>query len=87
MLKPEEMSKLNVIGPKSLSYKVIDRLHKLKVYHIVDHRKSKDLDIGSPLEDSEAISDLLVKIRAICSFLNIGLAKGRPEKKLNRQGE
>ncbi|HLC99319.1 MAG TPA: V-type ATP synthase subunit I [Candidatus Nanoarchaeia archaeon] len=81
MLRPEEMSKITVMGPKSLSYKIIDKLHKMKVYHIVDHKKTEELDIGSPLGNSEAISEILVKIRAISSLLGIDLEKNRVSKK------
>ncbi|MCX6707836.1 MAG: V-type ATP synthase subunit I, partial [Candidatus Woesearchaeota archaeon] len=71
MLKPEKMSKLTIIGPKSLSREVIEILHKRKIYHIVEHKKTDELDIGSPLKESEEVSDILVKTRAICSFLGI----------------
>jgi V/A-type H+-transporting ATPase subunit I len=71
MLKPEKMSKLTIIGPKSLSKEVIEVLHKKKIYHIVEHKKTEELDIGSPMKESEAVSDVLVKTRAICSFLGI----------------
>ena len=71
MLKPEKMSKLTIIGPKSLSKEVIEVLHRQKIYHIVEHRKTEELDIGSPLKESEGVSDILVKVRAICSFLGI----------------
>ncbi|MBD3314125.1 hypothetical protein GF345_06800 [Candidatus Woesearchaeota archaeon] len=84
MLNPEKMSRITVIGPKSRAYKIIDRLHKLKVYHITDHVKTEELDIGSPLGDSEEISEVLVKIRAVSSFLNIDLESHRVhEKKIN----
>ncbi|MBU0535940.1 MAG: V-type ATP synthase subunit I [Nanoarchaeota archaeon] len=79
MIRPEEMSKLIILGPKGMSYNIVDRLHKLKIYHIVDHKKSEELDIGSPLSSSDEISEVLVRIRGICSFLGIAL----PENKIS----
>ncbi len=71
MLKPEQMSKLTIIGPKSLSYNIVDRLHSMRIYHLMDHARTEDLDIGSPMGDSEEISELLVTLRSLISFLGI----------------
>ncbi|MFO8015769.1 MAG: V-type ATP synthase subunit I [Candidatus Woesearchaeota archaeon] len=71
MFKPESMSKMTIMGPKTVMGDVIDKLYSLKIYHIVDHEKSEELDIGSPSPDSESVSDSLVKIRSLCSSLGI----------------
>src|SRR3989338_676469 len=69
MLNPEEMSKITIAGPDSHINGVISKLHELKVMHIVDHKKN-EFDIGAPLENANRISDLIVRIKSIISYLN-----------------
>lgn len=76
MLKPEEMSKIIIAGPDSHMKGVISKLHELKVIHIVDHKKN-EFDIGAPLEDANRISDLIVRIKSIISYLNKFAGKER----------
>jgi V/A-type H+/Na+-transporting ATPase subunit I len=89
MIKPERMAKMQVICTRKHLRKVIREFHAMKVLHIVDHKKS-ELDIGRPLEDAATMSETLVKIRAIITFLNID-PKLKPneeefEKFVNRRG-
>lgn len=65
MLKAERMSKIRIVVPKTNLQKVVEKLHALKILHIVDHKKNDELDIGEPVGDIETISALLVKIRAL----------------------
>lgn len=76
MLKPCEMSKLLIAGPKNHMGAVISELHKLKVLHIVEHVKEEDVDIGKPMENAEALSELIVRIRAISSQLRVDRKEG-----------
>ena len=71
MLRPYEMSSVLITGPKKLQEKVIKELHSLKILHIVEHSKSELADIGSPLENASKFSELIVKIRALITALNI----------------
>src|SRR3989338_7619703 len=70
-LKPEAMSKITIVGPKRHMESVIRELHRLKILHIVEHVKSDDIDIGIPLEKANELSEVLVKIRSIASWLNV----------------
>lgn len=70
MLKPLEMSKIIVIGPDTEMEKTIKALHKMKIMHIVDHKKD-EIDIGTPLENADRLSEILVKIKSIISHLEI----------------
>jgi len=76
MLNPEEMSKITIAGPDSHIKGVISKLHELKVMHIVDHKKN-EFDIGAPLENANRISDLIVRIKSIISYLNKFAGKER----------
>jgi len=74
-MKPEQMSKLLITGPKTKMEKVIGELHRLKIMHIVDHKRTSELDIGSPLEKSEELSEVLVMLRSVSEHLKIKLDK------------
>ena len=70
MLKPLEMSKIIVAGPDTEMEKTIKALHKMRIMHIVDHKKN-DVDIGMPLEKANKFAEILVKIRSLISYLEI----------------
>ncbi len=70
MFAPERMMKVTVIGPQSVMDKAVKELHRLKAVHITDHHKG-ELDIGSPFQRAEKLSELLVTARAISSALGI----------------
>ena len=71
MLKPYQMSKLLVTGPKRVQENVISELHKLKILHIAEHSKSELADIGQPMESAGRLSEILVKVRALANSLEI----------------
>ena len=70
-MKVEEMTRITVLCPKHYMEKVINKLYDLNVYHIEDHQKTEELDISKPLEKGEKLAEILIKIRAIISYLNI----------------
>lgn len=82
MFKPESMSKITVIGTKEMMPLVIEEIHKLKAIHIIEHTKTDDLDICTPLEQANVLSEILIKIRSICSYLKIDLNKKIDQKML-----
>ncbi|MBT3465529.1 hypothetical protein HN451_11150, partial [archaeon] len=74
MIKPKNMVKLSVFGPKSYMKKVIETMYNMNVVHIDDHTKKSEedfFDIGAPFKENEQFADTLVKIRSIISNLNI----------------
>ena len=71
MLKTERMVKLEIVGPKTELSHTIDTCYALKVYHIVDHQKTVELDIGSPLQNAEQLSEIVLKLRGLISHLQI----------------
>ncbi len=77
MLATERMRRVTVIGPKSVMDTVVKELHGLKAVHITDHSKGEfELDIGSPFERADRLSELLVTVRAISLALGVS---GRKE--------
>ena len=77
MLKTEEMIKVSITGPKSLQKNIIEELYRLRVLHIKEHKKTEELDIGSPLVNNEGLSELLLKMRGIISYLGLKKREGR----------
>ena len=80
MFKSQRMVKVVLAGPKHYLKSVTNKLYDLNFFHIVEHRKKDEedfFDIGSPLEENENLSDMLVKIRSLISFLKI---TGNPKK-------
>ncbi|MBL7055421.1 V-type ATP synthase subunit I [Candidatus Woesearchaeota archaeon] len=83
MIKPERMSKLFIVGPKSTLSNVVSTLHKLKAAHFIEHKKD-EYDLCSPLEQLEKTSSLLVQTRSMITHLNIsGEVKETKELKLD----
>ncbi|MCF7861646.1 hypothetical protein K9M79_05350 [Candidatus Woesearchaeota archaeon] len=73
MLKTQEMSKVFMVIPKDRFEKTVDTLYKLKVFHIIEHTKTDEYDIGSPILGTDILSDIQVRIRSIASQLKINL--------------
>ncbi|MFH0875999.1 MAG: V-type ATP synthase subunit I [archaeon] len=74
MITPKRLSKVTIIGPQRFMYKIINRIHELGCMHLIDYiKKDGDdvFDIGSPFEGNETISEELVKLRSIMSYLKI----------------
>ena len=81
MLKPYEMNSILITGPKNLQEKIIKELHKLKILHIVEHLKSELADIGQPLETTNKLSEIIVKVRSLITALGIKQEKNKFELK------
>lgn len=84
LFKPYSMVNVSIIGSKSKLDKVISELHKLKVFHIIDHVKDEDMDIGNPTDMANKISGILVKLRSITSYLNIKKVDNKNEISLKK---
>jgi len=66
-IKPEDMRKISVTGPKSQLETVIDNLHDLGVMHLENYEG--ELETGEPFEKGEKLSELLVDVRSLLSKL------------------
>ena len=72
MLKTKRMSRVSIVGPKTVMKDVISEFYDMNLLHIDDYVKKDDsegLDIGSPLDESAQISETLVKLRSLESHL------------------
>lgn len=71
MFISKRMLKVQIVGPETHLAKVIEVLYQLKLLHLLDHKKTEALDIGTPLADAEQFSALLVKTRSLVSSFSL----------------
>lgn len=72
MLKPKEMVRVCIAGPKDSLEKAVFELHSLRLLHIRDFMLDDPaLSMGTPLEAGSVQSELLVKIRSISNYLKL----------------
>ncbi len=71
MFKSDDMCKLRIFCNKDHLKEIIDALHKAKAIDIVEHSKSEEVDIGSPMPESGKISDAAIKARSIIHTLEM----------------
>jgi len=84
MLKPQQMTKLNIVGPKKHMPAVIEELHTMGVLHIIEHKESEDIGIGDPLESADTISEVLINIDSLISILKIDAKHPYPKPKVSK---
>ena len=65
------MSSVIITGPNNIQENVVKELHSLKILHIVEHSKNELADIGKPFESASMLSEILVKVRALMTALNV----------------
>jgi V/A-type H+-transporting ATPase subunit I len=72
MLRPKEMERILVVGPKGHLDETIESLHALEAIHILDfHEPDDDFKLGQPLTKASEMSESLVKLRSISSVLEV----------------
>lgn len=67
MVKPADMTKISVTGPRSELQQVIEELHDLAVMDMEEYEG--ELETGDPFEEAEEISEMLVDVRSLLSKL------------------
>lgn len=79
MLRPEQMSRVSVIGSQRVMNDVIETIHELNLLHINDYNGEWDgFEPGNPIEGAEEASQKLVTVRSLQSILNIGEDQSAP---------
>lgn len=75
MLRPKEMRRVLIVGPRDLLRGTVDALHALRILHIVDFQEEDEtFHMGSPLPRAREVSESLLKLRSIAGVL--GLEEG-----------
>lgn len=70
MLEPQRMDRVLIVGTKDVMDKTIDALHDLDVFHIEDFTEEGSyFHIGKPMKSATSLSEKLLKLRSIRSYL------------------
>ncbi len=76
MLRPKEMARVLIAGPRDLFSPTIEILYDIKALHVVGHLGEDDtFALGKPLPQASKVSESLVKLRSIASILEIEAAR------------
>jgi len=72
MLRPEKMSRVVVAGSKDVIAPVIEKLHELRLLHIVNYNGSQpDFELGKPIGKAKEYSEDLIKLRSMARYLDV----------------
>src|SRR5512142_625900 len=70
MLEPQKMDRVLIVGTKDVMEPAINELHDLKLLHIEDYVEEEEyFHIGKPLTNATSLSEKLLKLRSIKSYL------------------
>jgi len=79
MLRPVKMSRVVVAGSKDVISPVVEKLHELRLLHIVNYNGSQpEFEMGKPIGKAKEYSEDLIKLRSIARYL--GVKSKAPEK-------
>ncbi len=72
MLRPVKMSRVVVAGSKDVISPVVEKLHELRLLHIVNYNGSQpEFELGKPIGKAKEYSENLIKLRSIARYLEI----------------
>ena len=72
MLRPVKMSRVVVAGSKDVMPPVVEKLHELRLLHIVNYNGSlPEFEIGKPIGKAKEYSEDLIKLRSMARYLDI----------------
>jgi len=70
MLEPQRMDRVLIVGTKDVMETTINTLHDLDVFHVEDYTTEEEyFKIGKPLKAATSLSEKLLKLRSIRSYL------------------
>ena len=70
MLEPQKMDRVLIVGTKDVMEPAINALHELNLVHLEDYVEEEGyFKIGKPLNVVTSLSEKLLKLRSIKSYL------------------
>jgi V/A-type H+-transporting ATPase subunit I len=70
MLEPQRMDRVLIVGTKDVMETTINTLHDLDIFHMEDYTAEGEyFKIGKPLKSATSLSEKLLKLRSIRSYL------------------
>jgi V/A-type H+/Na+-transporting ATPase subunit I len=84
MLEPQRMDRVLIVGTKDVMEPTIDALHDLNLVHIEDYVDEEEyFHIGKPLTKATSLSEKLLKLRSIKSYLGTKELPPAPQSREN----
>ena len=72
MLRPVKMSRVVVAGSKNVISPVVEKLHELRLLHIVNYNGSQpQFEMGKPIGKAKEYSENLIKLRSVTRYLEL----------------
>ena len=72
MLRPVDMSRVVVAGSKDVISPVVEKLHELRLLHIVNYNGNQpEFALGKPIGKAREYSENLIKLRSVTRYLDI----------------
>jgi len=72
MLRPVKMSRVVVAGSKDVISPVVEKLHELRLLHIVNYNGNQpEFELGKPIGKAKEYSEDLIKLRSATRYLDI----------------
>jgi V/A-type H+-transporting ATPase subunit I len=72
MLRPVKMSRVVVAGSKDVITPVVEKLHELRLLHIINYDGSQpEFELGKSIGKSKEYSENLIKLRSVTRYLDI----------------
>jgi len=72
MLRPVNMSRVVVAGSKDVISPVVEKLHELRLLHIVNYNGNQpEFEIGKPIGKAKEYSEDLIKLRSVTRYLDL----------------
>ena len=72
MLRPVNMSRVVVAGSKDVISPVVEKLHELRLLHIVNYNGNQpEFELGKPIGKAREYSENLIKLRSVTRYLDM----------------
>ncbi|MBK7385822.1 MAG: V-type ATP synthase subunit I [Methanothrix sp.] len=72
MLRPVSMSRVVVAGSKDVISPVVEKLHELRLLHIVNYNGDQpEFELGKPIGKAREYSENLIKLRSVTRYLDM----------------
>jgi V/A-type H+-transporting ATPase subunit I len=72
MLRPVKMSRVVVAGSKDVMAPVVEKLHELRLLHIVNYNGNlPEFELGKPIGKAKEYSEDLIKLRSMARYLDV----------------
>ena len=70
MLEPQRMDRVLIVGTKDVMEATVNALHQMDILHVEDFTEEESyFHLGKPMKSATSLSEKLLKLRSIRSYL------------------